>query len=96
MSKILFAVLCTIISASAAAESIVVLGDSISAGYGIEARDGWVSLLQKKLQVEKFPYQIFNESISGDTSAGGLARIGIGRKRRLARLDAPTDEIESG
>lgn len=57
------------------AKSIVVLGDSISAAYGIEAKKGWVSLLQQKLEQEKKPYTIFNESISGDTTAGGLARI---------------------
>jgi len=58
-------------SLSAHAKSIVVLGDSISAAYGIDVDQGWVSLLQKKLP----KHQIFNESISGDTSAGGLARL---------------------
>jgi len=57
------------------AKSIVVLGDSISAGYGIEVQRGWVALLQKKLADRHSPYVISNESISGDTSAGGLARI---------------------
>ncbi len=57
------------------AKSIVVLGDSISAAYGLDAKKGWVSLLQQKLKRENKPYVIFNESISGDTSAGGLARI---------------------
>lgn len=64
-----------LVSAAAPAKTIVVLGDSISAGYGIEAGKGWVDLLQKKLETEKFPHRIANESISGDTSAGGLARI---------------------
>ncbi|MGZ8190936.1 MAG: arylesterase [Methylococcaceae bacterium] len=54
---------------------IVVLGDSISAGYGIEVDQGWVTLLQKKLTEANLNYSISNESISGDTSAGGLARI---------------------
>ena len=54
---------------------IVVLGDSISAGYGIEVDQGWVALLQKKLLANKLDYSISNASISGDTSAGGLARI---------------------
>ena len=54
---------------------IVVLGDSISAGYGIEVEQGWVALLQKKLHETKRDYSISNASISGDTSAGGLARI---------------------
>lgn len=54
---------------------IVVLGDSISAGYGIDVDQGWVALLQKKLLANKLDYSISNASISGDTSAGGLARI---------------------
>src|SRR5664279_3765041 len=54
---------------------IVVLGDSISAGYGIEVEEGWVALLQKKLFESSSNYSISNASISGDTSAGGLARI---------------------
>lgn len=57
------------------AKSIVVLGDSISAGYGIEVTEGWVALLQKKLNEKHSDYIISNESISGDTTAGGLARI---------------------
>jgi len=57
------------------AVSIVVVGDSISAGYGIEAGSGWVGLLQQKLNSQAKAYVINNESISGDTTAGGLARI---------------------
>lgn len=64
-----------LISTAVPAETIVVLGDSISAGYGIEAGKGWVDLLQKKVEGEKFTHRVVNESISGDTSAGGLARI---------------------
>lgn len=75
MSKFLLAVMMALVSAAAPAKTIVVLGDSISAGYGIEAGKGWVDLLQKKLEAEKFPHRVVNESISGDTSAGGLARI---------------------
>ena len=58
-----------------ATRSIVVLGDSISAAYGIPVEKGWVSLLQQTLDQEKQPYTLVNESISGDTTAGGLARI---------------------
>jgi acyl-CoA thioesterase-1 len=60
---------------TATAKSIVVLGDSISAGYGIEVAQGWAALLQKKLNEKHSDYTISNESISGDTTAGGLARI---------------------
>lgn len=51
------------------------LGDSISAGYGIEVQQGWVALLQKKITARGFDYTVYNESISGDTTAGGLARL---------------------
>jgi acyl-CoA thioesterase I len=57
------------------AKSIVVLGDSISAAYGIDVGQGWVALVQAKLQAQHKDYVVNNESISGDTSAGGLARI---------------------
>lgn len=62
-------------SSTVNASSIVVLGDSISAGYGIDAKLGWVKILQEKINAEQLNYTINNESISGDTSAGGLARI---------------------
>jgi acyl-CoA thioesterase-1 len=60
---------------SASAKSIVVVGDSISAAYGIDVGQGWVALVQRKLQEKHKGYTINNESITGDTSAGGLARI---------------------
>lgn len=60
---------------TATAKSIVVLGNSISAGYGIEVSQGWVALLQKKLDEKGADHIIHNESITGDTTAGGLARI---------------------
>ncbi len=75
MFRILFVLLITLFSTTIVAKSIVVMGDSISAGYGLKAEKGWVTLLQLKLQQENQPYTIFNESISGDTTAGGLARI---------------------
>ncbi len=53
----------------------MVLGDSISAAYGIDVGQGWVRLVQNKLDSEKINYTVVNESISGDTTAGGLARI---------------------
>ena len=59
----------------AAAETILVFGDSLSAAYGIEQKQGWVNLLQQKLQQSNDTYQIINASISGETTAGGLARI---------------------
>jgi acyl-CoA thioesterase-1 len=75
MLKFVFAVVISLVSVSATAKSIVVLGDSISAAYGIEVGQGWVALVQGKLQEKYSDYTVNNESISGDTSAGGLARI---------------------
>jgi acyl-CoA thioesterase-1 len=75
MKKLFCIVLLSLLSCSAYAKSILVLGDSISAAYGIDARQGWVALLQNKLAAAQQPYTMVNASISGDTSAGGLARI---------------------
>jgi acyl-CoA thioesterase I len=75
MLKFLVAGVISLVSVSATGKSIVVLGDSISAAYGIEVGQGWVALVQYKLQKEHGDYTIKNESISGDTSAGGLARV---------------------
>ncbi len=75
MTRFLFAVIVSLMSMAATAKSIVVLGDSISAGYGIEVSQGWVTLLQQKLNEKDKGHIIHNESISGDTTAGGLARI---------------------
>lgn len=75
MTRFLFAVIVSLMSMTATAKSIVVLGDSISASYGIEVTEGWVALLQKKLNEKHSDCIISNESISGDTTAGGLARI---------------------
>ena len=62
-------------SATAGKPSIVVLGDSISAEYGLPRDTGWVALLRSKLPQEHFDYSVANSSISGDTTSGGLARL---------------------
>ncbi|NIF18527.1 arylesterase [Pantoea sp. Cy-639] len=59
----------------AAAGTLLVVGDSISAGFGLDTRQGWVNLLQQRLKDEGFDDQVINASISGDTSAGGQARL---------------------
>ncbi|WP_325343180.1 arylesterase [Xylophilus sp.] len=55
--------------------AIVVVGDSLSAEYGLARGSGWVALLQKKLRQEGRPERVVNASISGDTTAGGRARL---------------------
>ena len=57
-------------------QTIVVFGDSLSAGYGIAQNQGWVSLLQTRISLQKLSYQVVNASISGETTSGGLARFG--------------------
>lgn len=54
---------------------ILVLGDSLSAGYGIDRQHGWVSLLQQRLQHSGYAYRVVNASISGDTTDSGLSRL---------------------
>ena len=60
---------------AAAAPVVLVLGDSISAGYGLPAETGWTTLLQQRLVAEHYPNRVMNASISGDTTAGGRARL---------------------
>ena len=57
-------------------QTILVLGDSLSAEYGIRRGTGWVALLEQKLHTEKITAQVVNASISGDTTTGGRARLG--------------------
>jgi acyl-CoA thioesterase-1 len=77
--KRLFALLVLIIACvSARAETpvILVFGDSISAGYGLaRVEQGWVELLKTRLKDEGYGYQVVNASVSGETTAGGLARL---------------------
>jgi acyl-CoA thioesterase-1 len=64
------------LSATADAPAILVFGDSISAGYGLaHVDDGWVGMLRAKLKAEGYGYQVINASVSGETTAGGLARL---------------------
>jgi len=63
------------LGAAAAEKSILVFGDSLSAAYGIASSLGWVALLEERLKRERSDYKVVNASISGETSAGGRARI---------------------
>lgn len=60
---------------ASAAPTILVLGDSVSAGYGLESQQGWVSLLQSKLTAQGYGYRVINASVSGETTTGGAARL---------------------
>lgn len=61
--------------AHAADPTILVLGDSLSASHGFAASQGWVNLLESRLEEQGFPHRVVNASISGDTSQGGLTRF---------------------
>lgn len=73
--RALFAALFLSATIVSAAQTILVVGDSLSAAYGLPQASGWVNLLQQRLQLEKQPYRVVNASISGETSSGGLYRI---------------------
>lgn len=62
-------------SAHSASKSVLVLGDSLSAEYGLARGSGWVALLQQRLQAEHIDFNITNASISGETTSGGYARL---------------------
>ncbi|QUM75709.1 arylesterase [Moritella sp. 24] len=66
---------------------ILLLGDSLSASYGMTQKEGWVTLLNQQLSKQNAPYNIINASISGETTAGGLSRLpGILAKQSIDAL----------
>ena len=72
ISKLL--VMLFLLSANSYASTLLIVGDSLSAGYGINPDNGWVNLLRIDLEPE---HQIINASISGDTTGNGLARLPV-------------------
>ena len=78
LRKLLLQILvCCYLPVAGAEGTILVLADSLSASYGIAVNDGWVSLLKDRLQEQDYNYRIINASISGDTTAGAVARLPI-------------------
>jgi acyl-CoA thioesterase-1 len=63
------------VPAQSAEQTIVVVGDSLSSGYGLASEPSWVTLLADRLDSQGYGYEVVNASISGDTTAGGLARL---------------------
>ncbi len=61
--------------AYATQKTVLVLGDSLSAEYGLQRGTGWVALLEQRIQQKKLNVSVINASISGDTSSGGAARL---------------------
>lgn len=66
--------------------TILVFGDSLSAGYGIPAESAWPQLLAKRLQDRKIHYSVVNASISGETTSGGRARLADALARYTPRI----------
>lgn len=62
-------------SAHSASKTVLVLGDSLSAEYGLARASGWVTLLEQRLQAEKIAATVVNASISGETTSGGRTRL---------------------
>ena len=60
---------------AARSPTLLVLGDSLSAGFGTAIDQGWVSLLKQRIAEQGLPHEVINASISGDTTAGGLSRL---------------------
>ena len=78
-------VLVATVAAAAQRPTLLVFGDSLSAGYGPQDT-GWVSLLQQRLQTTKSSYRVVNASVSGETSAGGHVRLAATLKQYQPRV----------
>ena len=79
-------------AAAAGKPVILVLGDSLSAGYGVPVDQGWVARLQQRLDAEGYGYTVVNASVSGETTVGALERL----PRALARHKPALVIIELG
>jgi acyl-CoA thioesterase-1 len=80
LSRFILILALALASAAASAGTILVFGDSLSAGYGLPQQQGWTSLLEKRLRAEDLDYRVANASVSGETTIGGAARIGAALK----------------
>ncbi|RXR03574.1 arylesterase [Pseudoxanthomonas composti] len=67
--------------AAAKARTVLVMGDSLSAAYGLSAPQGWVALTAQRVQQQKPGWRVVNASISGETTAGGASRVAAELKR---------------
>src|SRR6185436_1642751 len=66
-----------------AARTILILGDSLAAGYGLDGKQAFPTLLQSKIKEAQLNFEVINAGVSGDTSAGGLRRIDWLLKRKI-------------
>jgi len=84
----LFLLVSTLAAAQAPQRTLLVMGDSLSAAYGLAAEEGWVALLEKRLDSEKPQWRVVNASISGETTAGGASRIDAALKEHTPAVVA--------
>ncbi len=75
LSVVIFVLLPSAASAAEDSYTLMVWGDSLSAAYGFSEEQGWVALLDEKLNSENWPYRVINGSVSGETTTGGLERL---------------------
>ena len=85
-SIFLLSLLTLFASSATAADKLLVIGDSLSAAYGIEKRLGWVALLQQRLREQNPDARVINASITGDTTRGGLARLPAALERESPNI----------
>jgi acyl-CoA thioesterase I len=76
LRTILFVLLCSAAGVIHAAATVLVFGDSLSAGYGLPQGAGWVDLLRARLAHAPYDYKVINASLSGETTTGGKSRLG--------------------
>ena len=85
-SIVLLSLFLLFVSPATATNKILVIGDSLSAAYGIEKRLGWVALLQQRLREQNPNARVINASITGDTTRGGLARLPAALERERPNI----------
>ena len=83
---VLFILATTLPMSALAARTILIFGDSLSAGYGIRQEAAWPVLLERRLQERRLDYSVVNASISGETSSGGLSRLPAAITRHSPRI----------
>lgn len=73
--KILLVIIALFTVSVASGKTLLIVGDSISAGYGVDISKGWVKLLEQRLKNEHYNYEVINASVSGDVTSNGVARL---------------------
>lgn len=77
---------CSAASAATGERTLLVFGDSLSAAYGLQAEQGWVAQLQRRLQSQGYGYRVVNASVSGETTSGGRNRLERALSQHKPRL----------